>query len=93
MPEKKKVIWNGLQNKGFRLEKRRKHEYLRFHTKDGTKTPVFTYLSHGAGGKEVRDDIIAKMAKQCQLTRKDFLRLVDCSLSADDYEALLLETE
>ncbi len=30
--------------------------------------------------KEIPDNLLAQMAKQCHLSKEDFLRLVDCPL-------------
>jgi len=54
---------------------------------NGKKTAIFTKVSHGE--KEVSDGLIGKMARQTRLSRKDFCRLVECSLSGDDYTSML----
>ena len=40
-------------------------------------------MSHG--GREVRDPLIALMASQVRLTKKQFKDLVDCPMSAEQY--------
>ena len=49
-----------------------------------------TKTSHGSG-RDISDDLLAKMAKQCGLTKPQFLRLVECPLQRPDYETLLRE--
>lgn len=43
--------------------------------------------------KEISDGILAQMAKQCRLNKQDFMNLVDCPLSREQYEARLIEKE
>ena len=47
-------------------------------------------LSHG-GNRDLSDRLVAKMARQCRLTRREFDDLIRCSLSQQEYEALLVE--
>jgi hypothetical protein len=39
--------------------------------------------------KEIPDNLIGQMAKQCKLSKSDFLKLVDCPLSRQAYEDIL----
>ena len=36
--------------------------------------------------KVIPDNLISQMAKQCKLTKQQFVNLVDCPLSRDQYE-------
>jgi hypothetical protein len=47
-----------------------------------------TKTSHGSGG-DISDDLLARMAKQCGVTKGQFLKLVDCPLTRQEYEELL----
>ena len=49
---------------------------------------MFTKTSHGA--RELDDGLLGRMAKQCQLSRADFDRLIDCPLDREGYEAKLV---
>ena len=49
-----------------------------------------TKTSHGSG-RDISDDLLSKMARQCGVTKPSFLRLVDCPLQRDEYEKLLKE--
>ena len=82
-------IEKGLMNKGF-LKSNGDHHYFHYHdVTEGKKTRVFTKTSHG--NKEVGDPLISKMAKQCGLTKAEFLNLVDCPLQRVEYERLLID--
>ena len=39
--------------------------------------------------KDIPDNILGQMARQCLLTKPEFLRLVDCPMSRDEYEERL----
>lgn len=86
MPRKKNVVENALTKKGFRaLESH--HTMLFFYDENGRRTSIKTKVSHGH--KEISDPILGQMARQCKLARRDFLNLIDCSLSQSGYEEIL----
>ena len=87
MPRKQDAVEKSLLNKGF-LPGGGDHNFFFYNSKAGKKTIVRTKTSHG--GKEIDDNLLSQMAKQCKLTNKDFGLLVDCPLSRDDYEAKLI---
>jgi hypothetical protein len=86
MPRDRKGVESGLKSKGFR-QTEGDHHYLTYYTLAGLKTRVFTKTSHSM--KEIPDNLLAQMAKQCRLPRGHFLNLVDCSLARTAYEAIL----
>ena len=88
MPKKKAKVEAALQKKGFELDERH-HHYFVYMTLDGKVTAIKTRTSHTPKMKEIPDGILAQMAKQCHLKNPDFLKLVDCPLSREDYEAIL----
>ncbi len=45
--------------------------------------------SHGLATVATPDDLLAKIAKQCGLTKPQFLRLIECPLQRPEYETLL----
>jgi hypothetical protein len=49
------------------------HHYYVYYTKDGKKSPVYTYTSNS--GKEINDRILSEMAKQCKPREKIFSNL------------------
>lgn len=84
----KKAVESGLSRKGF--EKRTTdHNYYNYHTLDGVKTHIRTKTSFGHQPKDIRGDLIRFMARQCALSVEQFVGLVDCPLSRDDYEKIL----
>ncbi|MEW6693814.1 hypothetical protein Tther_01384 [Tepidimonas thermarum] len=87
MPRKRSEIEKSLLKKGFR-NREGDHSYFHYYTRQGKKTMVFTKTSHGA--QEIDDHLVARMAKQCKLSNKDFLLFIDCALDRDAYEAKLI---
>lgn len=87
MPLGTKDIEAGLVRKGFE-RRESKDIYLHLHV-GGKKTPIYTKMSHGE--RQVHDGLVAAMARQVRLTRSQFIDLVRCPLSRDDYLALLRE--
>lgn len=80
-------VHSALLKKGFQ-EKPGDHQFFTYHRlSDNKKTSVFTKTSHGSS--EVGDALLAKMAKQCRLSKAAFLDLVDCPLEREPYEAKL----
>jgi hypothetical protein len=55
---------------------------------DGVVTLV-TRMSHD--NKEIRDDLVGLMARQCCLRPAEFWQLIDCPLSEEDWEAKVRE--
>ena len=87
MPRKQDEVEKSLLKKGF-LPSGGDHNFFFYPSNAGKKTIVRTKTSHG--GKEIDDNLLSQMAKQCKLTNKDFGLLVDCPLSRDDYEKKLI---
>lgn len=87
MPRKRSDVENSLTKKGFR-SRDGDHSYFNYYSKAGKKTAVFTKTSHGA--REIDDNLLGKMARQCKLSRADFDRLIDCPLDRESYESKLI---
>lgn len=87
MPRKQSEVERSLTAKGFRAREG-DHNYFNYYSKLGKKTAVFTKTSHGA--REIDDNLLSRMAKQCKLSNKDFGLLIDCPLDRDTYEAKLI---
>lgn len=87
MPKDQREVETGLINKGF---KRREgdHSYFVYESADGKKARAFTKTSHGRG-IDIDDHLLSQMARQCGLTRQEFVRLTECPLSREEYEAIL----
>lgn len=87
MPRKQAEVEKGLLNKGF-VAGGGDHNYFFYYSKAGKKTIIRTKTSHGS--REIDDNLLSQMAKQCKLSNKDFSLLVECPLSRDDYESKLV---
>jgi len=87
MPRKQAEVERSLINKGF-VAGGGDHNYFFYYSTAGKKTIIRTKTSHGS--REIDDNLLAQMAKQCKLSNKDFGLLVDCPLSREDYELRLV---
>jgi hypothetical protein len=90
MPRPKTKVISGLTSKGF-LESSGDHVMLVYYTRDGRKTRIRTKASHTPKMKDIPDNLLSQMAKQCKLTKEEFLGVVDCPIKRDTLEALLAE--
>jgi hypothetical protein len=77
----------GLSSKGFRRSNN-DHRYFFYHDLNGQKHPIRTHTSQGRG-ITLGDPLIAAMAKQSGLNKREFLDLVDCPMDQVTYEHLL----
>ncbi len=87
--DKRKALKN-LKNKGFIPAKNKSvdHHYLEFYH-NGVMI-LYTKLSHGST-KDIDSYLIKQMSEQCKLSKDDFARLVNCTLSEKGYIEILLE--
>jgi hypothetical protein len=85
MPRSARAVAAGLREKGFR-DRENDHTFFHLYV-DDKKTIVSTKISHGE--KEIGDTLLALMARQVKLSRKQFLDLVDCPLTLAQYIELL----
>lgn len=90
MPRDKRKVEEALLKKGFE-DKEGDHHFFIYHTLQGKKSSIRTKTSHTPKMKEINDGILAQMAKQCRLNKQDFMNLIDCPLSREQYEARLIE--
>lgn len=86
MTRERSAIAKALGDKGFGPKDGDHEFYILWDDKD-RKTRIHTKLSRGSGHKEIGDDLLAKMAKQCRLTKAQFLELIDCTMSGSQYLA------
>lgn len=86
---KRKAVELGLVQKGFVLntESGGDHRYYVFLLKG--RCVARTKVSHGSKYKDLSDDLLTLMSRQCRLPKMDFLKLVDCTMSQKDYEQFL----
>ena len=87
VPKSKKDIEKALVRCGFKLEKKRDHNYYFLYV-DNKKTKINTKVSHGSY-KDISDGLLNQMMKQIKLSKKDFNRLIEGKLSKDEYISYL----
>ena len=92
MPLDKKDIESSLIKKGFKKKEGKKHIKFFYCDEDGVKTRVTTLLSRSSY-KEINDKWVGDMARQCRLSKDDFIDFVECALSHEDYDQHLRSTD
>ncbi|MFA5863286.1 MAG: type II toxin-antitoxin system HicA family toxin [Phycisphaerae bacterium] len=85
MPGDAKKISKALLHKGFQ-ERNSKDIFYHLYV-EGKKTTIFTKISHGE--KEIHDGLMGAMSRELKLKKSQFLDLINCPLSLDDYLTLL----
>jgi hypothetical protein len=90
VPRAKSEVESNLLSKGFR-QRNHDHRYFIYYTFDGRKSRVRTKTSHGTKHKSIPDDLLSAMGRQCGLTKTEFLKLVDCPMSREEYEELITD--
>lgn len=88
MPRKKAKVESALKKKGFE-QTDGDHRFFVYVTIDGKKTAVRTKTSHTPKMKDIPDNLLSQMAKQCRLSKNNFFRLLDCPLGREEYEKIL----
>jgi len=92
MPNRdRNTISSSLQKKGFVLEENHDHKCFFYCSKSGKRTKVRTMISRGTKYKVIGDNLLTQMSKQCRLLKSEFLELIDCPLTREDYEIKLRE--
>jgi hypothetical protein len=79
-------VEGALLEKGMERDETHHHMYRK--TIDGV-THLVTRISHGA--REIDDGLGKLMANQCCLQLAEFWDLVDCTLSAEQWDAIVTE--
>ncbi len=92
MQRDKRQIEAALEAKGFNRTEG-DHSYFYYCTLEGKKTTARTKTSHTPKMKTISDELLGKMARQCHLTKPQFMELVDCPLSRQGLEKLLAAQE
>lgn len=88
MPRDRRRVDAALVKKGFERNEDGHHVSFAYVTYDNRRTEIRTRISHGPD-RDISDDLLAKMAKQCKLSRSDFNNLVDCPMEREAYEQRL----
>lgn len=81
-PRKREDVEKQLQRKGFKVSEKDHRKFI-YYTISGRKTAVWTKTSRGSGHKDISDDNLKYMARECRLPRKDFTALLECPLSRE----------
>jgi hypothetical protein len=84
---KPRNVQNALTRKGFR-QSEGDHARFIFYPGD-RKTKIRTMLSHNS--RDLGNELIHRMAVELRLTKADFLNLVSCTLSGEQYILKLRE--
>ncbi len=84
-----RTIEAALLKKGFLKESDGDHIRYYFPNKARTDWVVRTKISHGMQGKTIDSWLLTQMARQLHLTKAQFLELIDCTLSEEDYREIL----
>jgi hypothetical protein len=92
MPRKKIDVESALKRKGFN-QTEGDHHWFVYVTIEGEKTTSRTKTSHTQKMKDIPDNLLSQMARQCRLSKRDFLDLIDCPLSREAYEDILKAQE
>ena len=90
MSREKREVEAGLEQKGFRCAGGGDHRYFVYWSLSGRKSMAKTKTSHGSD-KDISDELLSRMSRQCGLTKKQFLDLVECPLKREPYERLLVQ--
>ncbi|MBU4555420.1 MAG: hypothetical protein KJ747_00920 [Actinobacteria bacterium] len=79
--------------KGYQEESgaRDHHVFVYYH--NGRKTRIRTKTSRSPKIRTLDSSLVSKMAHQCHLTKDDFVRLVRCPLSAEEYRLILADKQ
>jgi len=86
MPRKKREINDALLSKGFEKRQGSKHE-LYIYVFEEKKTAIGTKLSRGSMNMDINDNLLYGFIKmQLKVTNRQLDDLIDCPMSAQDYE-------
>lgn len=83
---KPREVREGLEKKGFAVSNVDHKRYVLF--VGGEKTKIRTKVSHGSKS-EIGDPLLSVMARQVRLRKIEFLNLIDCPMSQNDYLGIL----
>lgn len=87
---KRREVESALCKKGFR-KSNGDHRHFIYYTCNNKKTSVWTKISHGSSHRDLSQDILHRMAHQCQLPYRDFKKLINCPMSRQEYEEFLVQ--
>jgi hypothetical protein len=85
----KNDVKKSLNGKGFQMDKKKHHLYFTYFTLKGKKTRIYTYCSHSSES-DIDDYLIRRMAEQCNISKAEFIDLINCPLRQAEYEKILI---
>ena len=86
----RRKVHSALTRKGFKRDETHHHRFIHC-TVDGQATGIRTHTSHSPRHKNLGNSLLKNMATQCGLSKANFLRLVDCDLTREGYEQLIVD--
>ncbi len=90
MTLQRRKVEDSLKKKGFLKDASGRHVRFLYVRLNGAKTDIFTVTSHGRTGKDIGDNLVSRMAKQCRVNRAMFEGLVRCTVGQEEYEDELI---
>ena len=88
MPRPTAKVSKVLLNKGFTLDEKRDHNCFYLLNTDGTKSVVWTKISHGSK-KDIHDGLLGQMMREMRLKKPQFNEYMDCTLTKEMYLEIL----
>jgi len=89
MPREKRDVERALLKKGF-FERPGDHMRLVYIRLSGATTELKTMTSRSPKVRTLDDGLLSLMARQLTLSRSELERFLDCSMSREEYEALMV---
>ena len=89
MALKRNNIDSALTSKGFDKQDRKRDHYYYYLKVDGMDVGIYTKISRGSKAREIGEPLISIMAKQLNITKKQFIDLIACTVDYNDYLNIL----
>lgn len=86
--DQRKAISN-ICSKGFVEQKGGSHRAFNYLTLDGKRSSITTHVSRSPQHKVLTDALISAMAKQCHISKSEFVEFAKCSIDQYAYESIL----
>jgi hypothetical protein len=93
MPRKHRAIRSGLSAKGFEVEENRKHIHFVYVDIEGRTYHGALNVEPCSGRRRCKRQPFGQMAKQVGLKRAEFLEVVDCPMSREEFDARVRAAE
>jgi len=63
------------------------HNWYFYKKINGEDTLIYTFISHGS--KDYGDDLLASLADQLKLSKKELIKFIDGKMTQEEYENIL----